>query len=279
MKKHKQNKIYAEFFKSKAVRCYLCVLAVIVLACLFAPVLATDSPNQANLSIKFQKISKEHLLGTDYMGRDLFSRILWGGRNTLGAAAIVTMISAVMGTFIGMFSGCAGKTTDGVIMKCSDILRSFPGVVLVFIVVSIRGVGMVSVCMAMLLTRWIWYARMARNLTKKEREKTSILASRLAGSSWWKILRRHLFPAILPEMLSVLALDFGGALLSISGYSFLGLGILPPEPEWGMMINDGRNYMDHPEMMFWPGLCVVLVVVSVNFLGDKLRDLLEEKRS
>ena len=258
---------------------YLVLPLLLALACLLAPVLAPWDPNKADPTVKFAEMSASHWLGTDYLGRDIFSRVLWGGRRTMGYAALVTAVSAVFGTGLGMLSGFLGDAFDSVIMKGSDILRSFPGIVLVLIVVSVQGVGIGSVCLAMLLTRWIWYARMARNLTRAEMGRTSVLASRLAGSGWVKILRRHIFTAILPEMLPVLSLDFGGALLAISGYSFLGLGILPPEAEWGMMINDGRNYMEHPGMMLWPGACVVLIVITVNLLGDRLRDKLEVRRS
>lgn len=260
-------------------RIYLILLAILVLACLSAPVLAPCDPNQADPTAKFAEASREHLLGTDYLGRDLFSRVLRGGRNTMGYAVFVASVSALVGISLGMLSGFAGGPLDGFLMKGSDVLRSFPGIVLVLIVVSIRGVGIDSVCLAMLFTRWIWYARMTRNLTRAQMGRTSILASRICGSGRLKILRRHILPSILPELLPVFSIDFGSALLAISGYSFLGLGILPPEAEWGMMINDGRNYMGHPEMMFWPGLCVVLIVIGVNALGDRLRDRLEERRS
>lgn len=277
--RHRKYDSLRWFFAKRSVWIYLFLLLSIVLLCILAPVLAPYDPDKVDVTDKFAGISLQHLMGTDYLGRDLFSRILWGGRNTMGYAALVTAISAAIGTCLGMASGYAGGYVDGVIMKGSDVLRAFPGIVLVLIVVSIRGVGIVSVCAAMLFTRWIWYARMARNLTRSETARTSIMASRLVGSGWIKILRRHILPSILPEMLPVLVIDFGSALLSISGYSFLGLGILPPEAEWGMMINDGRNYMEHPGMMLWPGLCVVIVVISVNYLGDRFRDLLEEKRS
>lgn len=259
--------------------CCIGCLAFLVGVCLLAPVLSPSDPNLVNPLIKFAGMSREHPLGTDYLGRDLLARLLWGGRNTLGYAAAVTAVSAVIGTGTGMISGFLGGIADRLIMRGSDVLRAFPGVVLVLIIVSILGVGIVNVCIALLLTRWIWYARMARNLTKEELSRTSILAGRLAGSGWGSILVHHVFPAIFPRMLSILSIDFGGALLSVSGYSFLGLGILPPEPEWGMMISDGRSYMDKPGMMFWPGICLLLVVISVNILGDQLRDILEEKRT
>lgn len=273
-----EQRVFSRFIKLKAIKICLGILGILVLFCILAPWLAPWDPNLANPGIKFAPVSLSHPLGTDYLGRDLLSRLLWGGRNTLGYAGVVTALSAVTGTLLGMLAGGAGGWIDGLLMKGSDVLRSFPGVVLVLIIVSLWGAGIWKVCAALLLTRWIWYGRMARNLTKSQMARSSVMASRLAGSSWFKILRRHIFAAILPEMLSVLAIDFGSTLLAISGYSFLGLGILPPKAEWGMMINDGRNYMDHPGMMLWPGICVVLIVISVNFLGDKLRDLLEEKR-
>lgn len=248
-------------------------------ACLMAPVLAPGDPGFVDPTAKFEAISVSHPMGTDYLGRDMLSRVLWGGRATMGYALMVTALSAVLGTAVGMISGAAGGAADSIIMKGSDVLRAFPGIVLVLIVVSILGVGIQNVCLAMLVTRWIWYARVARNLTRAELSRTSVAASLLAGSSMGKILRRNVLVSILPQLLSVLSIDFGSTLLAISGYSFLGLGILPPKPEWGMMINDGRSYMDHPGMMFWPGLCVLTVVICTNLLGDRLRDVLEERRS
>lgn len=257
----------------------LALLSVIGAACLMAPVLALSDPSFVDPMAKFQAVSVKHPMGTDYLGRDMLSRVLWGGRATMGYALMVTALSAAIGTAVGMVSGAAGGAADSIIMKGSDVLRAFPGIILVLIVVSIFGVGIQNVCLSMLVTRWIWYARVARNLTRAELSRTSVAASLLAGSSMGKILRRNVLVSILPQMLSVLSIDFGSTLLAISGYSFLGLGILPPNPEWGMMINDGRNYMEHPGMMFWPGICVLTVVICTNILGDRLRDVLEEKRS
>lgn len=266
-------------FLSPAVIVSITLLTILTAACLLAPALSLEDPNFVDPMSKFSGISFEHPMGTDYLGRDIFSRILWGGRVTLGYALMVTAAASGIGTVIGMISGAAGGIFDEVLMKSSDVLRAFPGIVLVLIIVSILGVGIEKVCLAMLVTRWIWYARVARNLTKEELIRTSVAASRLAGSSWAKILRRNVFSSIFPQMLSVISIDFGSTLLAISGYSFLGFGILPPDPEWGMMINDGRNYMNHPGMMFWPGICVMTVVICTNIIGDKLRDALEEKRS
>lgn len=273
------NGIPGRFFRRPAVIVCLALLGLLTAACLLAPVLAPFDPAAMDLSLKFAPPSPAHPLGTDYLGRDILSRVLWGGRNTMGYAVLVTIFSALLGTGAGMLSGWIGGWTDEAVTKASDVLRAFPSIVLVLIIVSALGIGIRSVCLAMLITRWIWYARVARSLTRAELTRTSIMASRLAGSRRPKLLVRHILPAILPQMLAVLAIDFGSTLLAISGYSFLGLGILAPLPEWGAMINDGRNYMEHPGMMFWPGLCVLLVVIAVNLLGDCLRDALEENRT
>lgn len=275
-RKNKIGHTTRHFFRHPAVVISFGVLLLLSLLCILAPVLAPHDPNLVDPLSKFSGMSAAHPMGTDYLGRDIFSRVLWGGRRTIGCALLVTAASSCAGTCIGMVCAMSGGIADSIIMKGSDVLRAFPGIVLVLIMVSILGVGIENVCLAMLLTRWIWYARVSRNLARAELARTSVMASRLAGSSWLKILKRNIFPAIMPQMLAVLSIDFGGALLAISGYSFLGLGILPPDPEWGMMISDGRSYMEHPGMMFWPGICVLAVVISANLLGDKLRDTLEE---
>lgn len=274
----KKQRACGRFFSHPTVRIYFGIVFVLTLLCILAPVLGLQDPNLVDPLSKFAGISGTHPMGTDYLGRDMLSRVLWGGRVTIGYALLVTAAASCAGTCIGMACGMSGGLADHVIMKSSDVIRAFPGIVLVLIIVSILGVGIENVCLAMLLTRWIWYARVSRNLTRSELSRTSVMASRLAGSSWFKIMRRNIFPAILPQMLAVLSIDFGNALLAISGYSFLGLGILPPDPEWGMMISDGRSYMEHPGMMFWPGICVLLVVICANLLGDKMRDALEEER-
>lgn len=274
----KKQHICGRFFSHPAVRIYFGIVFVLTILCILAPVLGLRDPNLVDPLSKFAGISGTHPMGTDYLGRDMLSRVLWGGRVTIGYALLVTAAASCAGTCIGMACGMSGGLADHVIMKSSDVIRAFPGIVLVLIIVSILGVGIENVCLAMQLTRWIWYARVSRNLTRSELSRTSVMASRLAGSSWFKIMRRNIFPAILPQMLAVLSIDFGNALLAISGYSFLGLGILPPDPEWGMMISDGRSYMEHPGMMFWPGICVLLVVICANLLGDKMRDALEEER-
>ena len=250
------------------------------LMALMAPVLAPNNPDKLNLAEKFMVPCVKYPLGTDNMGRCMLSRILYGARPTMGYAVLVTLIASVIGTLAGMASGFLGGKLDYIIMRLCDILRAFPGIVVVMIMVSLFGVGIHNVCLSMLFTRWIWYARVSRNMTKAEKERTSVMASILAGSNSFQILLHNILPAILPQMLSVMTINFGSALLSISSYSFLGLGVQPPTAEWGMMISNGKSYIStHSSMMFWPGLCILLAVLAANISGDRLRDILEENRT
>lgn len=256
------------------------ILILFAAAALFAPHLAPNDPDKITYTAKFCAPCREFPLGADHMGRCMLSRLLYGARPTLGYALLVTCVSAVIGTVFGMLSGFMGGAFDRLMMRGCDVMRAFPGIVFVFVAVSILGAGIGNVCIAMCVTRWIWYARVARNLTREERGKCCVTASLLAGSSRLRIIFTQIFPAIFTQLLAVFTIDFGGALLSISGYSFLGLGMQPPSSEWGTMINDGRAYINsHPSEMFWPGLCILLVVISVNLLGDALRDALEQRRT
>lgn len=258
----------------------LVILLVMILGAVFAPVLAPNDPDKVHYTAKFCAPCPEFPLGADYMGRCMLSRMLYGARPTMGYAFLVTCMSACFGTVVGMLSGFAGGWPDRLTMRFCDIMRAFPGIVIVLVAVSMLGVGIGNVCLAMCATRWIWYARVARNLTREERGRCCVTASMLAGSSRMKIIFTQILPGIFTQLLAVFTIDFGGALLSISGYSFLGIGMQPPSAEWGMMINDGRSYINsHPSMMFWPGLCILLVVISVNIIGDSIRDRLEKKRT
>ncbi len=244
-------------------------LACMMMGCIFfAPWLGLHDPNDIDMANTFSSFSSTHPLGTDYLGRDLLSRLLWGGRITLGYSLLMTAATGILGTSIGIVLAMHPGTMDSLVMGATDLLRSFPRIVIVLVLASIFGVGMQSVCLAMLLVRWIWIARMARSLSRKELARTSILASRLAGATKGTILLHHVLPGILPQMIGAYVLDFGGTLLSISGYSFLGLGVLPPDPEWGTMIQEGSRHLHHPIAMMIPGLAVLLMVMSANVLSD-----------
>ena len=256
--------------------CLFCIILLILFgsAAMLAPWLSPNDPNEIHYTAKFAGMSGEFPLGADHMGRCILSRILYGARLSLGYAVLITAVSAVIGTLLGMVSGCTGGIPDRTFMGICDAVRAFPGIVIVLVVVSLLGTGLFHLCLGMLATRWVWYARVARNLTKGEREKNAVLASIMSGSGRFKVIASLIFPAIRMQMLAVMTINFGMALTALAGYSFLGFGASPPSPEWGMMIQDGRSFIStSPSMMFWPGLCILAVVIITNCLGDRIQEI------
>ncbi|MDR2394778.1 MAG: ABC transporter permease subunit [Treponema sp.] len=252
------------------------ILMVVAAGGIFAPLVAAHNPYDMDLTKKLQPPSPEYIMGTDHMGRCIFSRILYAARATLGYAVVCTVAAAALGITLGMIAGYVGGALDAVIMRICDVLYGFPSLVLTLVIISFLGPGIFNVVIAQLLLQWLWYARVTRNLAQSERKRTYIAAAVLCGSSPFKIIFTHLLPNIIPQMLAIITVDFGHTILSISGYSFLGLGVQPPSPEWGAMINEGRRYINSaPFMMFWPGMMILLTVVCMNILGDNMRDTLD----
>lgn len=251
--------------------------ALIVLAVLLAPWLAPNDYMQQDLLHKFAGPSRQYPFGTDDLGRCIFSRLLYGGRATLGYAALSTVISAVIGTMVGMTSGYFGGWADHIIMRLCDILYAFPSLVITLVIVAVLGSGMEHILAALLMTQWLYYARMSRGMTLEVKTHEFVSIARLTGSSRIEIILRYILPNIIPQMIAVTTIDFGHTILTISGLSFLGMGVQPPKPEWGMMISNGRNFINrNPMIMLWPGLMILLTVLSVNVIGDHLRDAIDE---
>lgn len=273
----KKKEIINILLKNKlSLICFIFILLLIITG-IFAPAFAKHDPLEMELTKKFLSISMEYPMGTDNMGRCIFCRIIHGIRPTVGLSLIACIISASFGIFIGMLSGFLGGKVDNFIMRLCDVLYSFPSLVLTLVIVSFLGAGITNIIIAMILVQWIWYARVTRNLTIREKELSYVDCSKLLGSSNIKILIKSILPNIFPQVLAILTIDFGHTILAVSGFSFLGLGVKAPFPEWGMMINDGRMFMhSNPMLMFWPGIMILLVVLSANIIGDQLRDTLEE---
>jgi ABC-type dipeptide/oligopeptide/nickel transport system permease subunit len=260
-----------------SVFCGVIVLLILLMG-VFADVIAPHDPYEMDLSQKFLGVSSNYPMGTDNMGRCIFSRILYATRATLAYSSLCTVCAAIIGITLGMIAGYSGGGIDQIIMRLCDILYAFPNLVLVLVIVSFLGPGIVNVIIAMLLTQWLWYARVARNLAQSEKARSYVAAAKLSGSSSPKIIYKHLLPNIIPQMLAIITIDFGHTILSISGYSFLGLGIQPPSPEWGAMINEGRAFINSdPMMMFWPGMMILIAVICANILGDNMRDIMDKE--
>ncbi len=252
----------------------LCIVAVAVLA----PLIATHDPYEAVLANAVQAPSSEHLFGTDKLGRDLFSRVIYGTRTSLTAALCLVCIIMVLGTALGIVAGYFGGAVDAVIMRVADMMVSFPGMVLAIAIAGILGASITNAVVAIATVSWTKYARLSRSLVLKIRNRDYVAAAQVTGSKTGYILYRYMLPNALPTIVITGATDIGSMMLEIAGLSFLGFGAQSPTAEWGLMLNEGRAYMTAaPWLMIFPGLAIFITVVVFNLLGDSLRDVLDPK--
>lgn len=248
-----------------------CFLLLCFLITILAPFIAPHDPIKVNLALKLQPPSAEYLLGTDHLGRDMLSRLLYGARISLGLVFLVFILSLSIGLIVGTVAGYKGDWIDTLIMRFCDGVMAFPNLVLVLGIVAMLGPGIMQIVLALLLVQWVYYARMFRGLVVSLRERQFITAAIISGSSPWKIFRLHIIPNVLPPIVVIGTLEIGWAIMDISALSFLGLGIQPPTPEWGAMIHEGKSYIrSHPELMIYPGFFILLVVINFNLLGEAL---------
>lgn len=251
----------------------LAFLVIVLLAGLLAPLIAPHDPMMVDMKNRLAPCSFEHLLGTDHLGRDLFSRLLYGARTSMGMALSVMLVTVGVGSLLGLVAGAFRGIFDTILMRVTDVFMSFPSEVLVLALVGMAGPGMENAFLACVLARWPWYARMARSFTLNIRDRNYVSYARVAGFSKTHILFRHIVPNTAGEFCVLATLDCASVLLMVSALSFLGLGVQPPTPEWGTMLGEARNVMIlHPWQMLPPGLAILIVVAAFNFLGDALRD-------
>lgn len=270
--------MWKRLFRNKTAVFTVGFLAVIILMGIFAPLVAPHGPYEQNIMNKFAKFSFEYPLGTDQLGRCIFSRLIYGIRPTLWLSTLTMLGTIGIGTLMGLLSGYFRGWVDEVIMRVVDVMLSFPSQIIVFAVVALMGIDVRNVILANIFIKWAWYARMIRTNVMKYRDKNFILFSRTIGNTEGFILSKHLLPSISSEMAVLASLDMGWAILNISVLSFLGLGVQAPIPEWGAMLNEAKNVLTtNPVQMLAPGIAIVCVVTAFNFLGDVLRDALDPK--
>jgi ABC-type dipeptide/oligopeptide/nickel transport system permease subunit len=253
-------------------------LAIFALLAVFGPQLAPQEPNQQDLSNVLQAPSSEHFFGTDQLGRDTFSRIIYGARYTVGITLLATTIGGAIGVLIGLIAGYSRGWLEGVIMRVVDAMLAFPDILLAFVVVGILGLGLKSVVVAMVVISVPIFARFAYAGTLSIGGRDFIEAIKARGASHSRTVLRHVLPNILPEIVIVWSLRLGIVALNVSALSFLGLGVQPPTPEWGVMLSQGRAYMRTvPWLVIFPGVAVSLLIMSFNLLGDGLRDVMDPR--
>jgi peptide/nickel transport system permease protein len=254
------------------------IVVVLILMAIFAPLLATHDPYAQSLDRRLLAPSAAHWLGTDELGRDIFSRIIYGSRITLMIVLLVALIAAPLGLLIGTVAGYVGGWTDVALMRTTDVFLSFPGLILALAFVAALGSGLENAIIAIALTAWPPIARLARAETLTVRRADYIAAVRLAGASPLRIIIRHVMPICIPSVIIRITLNMAGIILTAAGLGFLGLGAQPPSPEWGAMLSTGRQYM----LGSWwlaamPGLAILIVSLGFNLLGDALRDVLDPR--
>lgn len=263
--------------KNKTIVICTTIFILSLIVGIFAPLIAPHNPYLVDVEQKFLEASQTYLLGTDHLGRCIFSRILYGLRSTLILSLCVSLVSMALGLVIGITIALSNRWIEMGAVKFFDILNSFPRIITVLIIINILGPSSFSLGLAIASTKWILYAKIARNLTKVLKEKEFVLASYLLGTNRLKIIIFELIPNIFPKIISVFTIDFGNIVLSIAGYSFLGFGAKPPHAELGMMLNEGRSYIySNFNIMLWPGVVIFLLVFNINILGDKLNYKLED---
>lgn len=254
------------------------VLLLILLA-LAAPLIAPYDPLAAEMKNAYLPPSGEHLFGTDKLGRDCFSRILYGASYSLSSVLLLVSIIFVVGTSLGVAAGYFGGKTDTVIMRISDMMISFPGMILAIAIAGILGGSLINAIIALTIVSWTKYARLARSMVLKIKKRDFVEAAVVNGGKPLHILWRHIVPNILPLMIITAASDIGAMMMELAGLSFLGFGSQPPAPEWGLMLNEGRQQLQTaPWLMVFPGLAIFVTVVIFNLWGDALRDVLDPRQ-
>lgn len=253
------------------------ILAFFFLAIL-APFIATHDPLAIDVFNRFQPPSKEHLLGTDDLGRDVFSRVIYGTRLTLQAGATIVGIAFVVGTILGATAGFWGGWTETLIMRTVDVFMSFPALILALAVAAALGPSLIHAVIALSAVWWPWYTRLVRGQILSVKESVYVEAGKALGASSVRLLFRHVLPNCISPIVVLATLDMGYAILTAAGLSFIGVGAQPPSPEWGAMLSTGRSYIT---TAWWyptfPGIALSLVVLGFNLLGDGFRDLLDPR--
>lgn len=256
----------------------LSILAIMVFAAALAPLIASHDPIAVAPEAQLKPPGVAHWAGTDLFGRDIFSRLLFGGRVSLLVGVVAVLVASVPGTALGLIAGYSRSWVDGLIMRVMDLMLSFPGILLALGIVALLGPGLLNVMIAVGIAGIPSYTRLVRSSVLAVKKNLYVRAARTIGCRDRRILLRHILPNVLAPIVVLTTLDIAWAILNASSLSFLGLGAQPPTPEWGAMLSEGRGYMRQaPWITIAPGLAIMLTVLSVNLLGDGLRDALDPR--
>jgi peptide/nickel transport system permease protein len=253
------------------------IIVLWVFVALFAPLLAPHEPNGVDLTLRLLPPGGRYPLGTDELGRDVLSRIIFGTRISLLTGVVVVAIGAAVGTLIGAIAAYAGGLVEEAIMRFTDLVLCFPPIILALAIGAALGIGTINTIIAMLVVWWPKFARLARSLVLQQRSLEYVEAALVAGYGPGRILARHIIPNAIGPLIVLVTLDVGNAIIIFSGLSFLGLGVVPPAAEWGSMISEGRELVAQWWVASFPGIAILSIVLGFNFLGDGVRDWLDPR--
>lgn len=264
--------------KDKAAMLGLILLLLLVLASVFAPFLSPYDPTEVNFAEIYSKPSLKHLFGTDNLGRDVFTRCLYGGRYSLSLGFLASMVSIVLGVVIGTMVGYAGGQTDMVVMRICDIVAAIPGNLIAILISTTLGTGWANTVLAMSIGGIPHQIRGVRAMSLKEREMEYLEAARSINCSRAKIMFKHMLPNIISPFIVNFTMGIGNTIMGAAGLAYIGLGVQPPTPEWGAMLSSAKSeILTNPYLLIFPGLCIAVTVFAINLFGDGLRDALDPK--
>jgi peptide/nickel transport system permease protein len=271
--------VLARLIRNPSAAAGIVILVVLVLSAILAPLIAPYNPDGFNAADKFLPPSSHHLFGTDDVGRDIFSRVLYGARYSLTAGLVILALAASTGTVVGLVAGYVGGLVDEVLMRVTDMFLAFPALILAMCVAAALGPSLLNATVATAIVWWPWYARLVRGQVLQLRNETFVSVAKLSGASRTRILFSHILPNCTTPIIVQMSLDLGYAILTLAALSFIGLGAQPPTPEWGSMIAVGRDfYLTQWWYVTFPGLAIFIAVLAANLVGDGLQEVLSPNR-
>jgi len=256
----------------------LVIIVALVLLAILAPYIAPCDPFATDPINKLEPPSLTHLMGSDGLGRDIFTRVLYGTRISLWIAVLILLLAGVLGTTVGILAGYLGGFWDNLLMRVTDIFMAFPRLILAMAIAAALGPSLTNVVIAISFSAWTVFARLARSRAIAVREEDYVEAARAVGASNFRIILHHILPMAISPVIIQGTISMGGIILTAAGLGFLGFGAQPPTPEWGVMVSDGRNFMPHGWWVStFPGLAIMVTVLGFNLLGDGIRDILDPR--
>ncbi|ENJ4006866.1 ABC transporter permease subunit [Staphylococcus pseudintermedius] len=272
--------VFQRLLNDNGAKWALAIIAVYILLGIFAPIVTPYDPNTVNIDDKFAGMSFAHWLGTDHLGRDILTRLIFAIRPSFLLILFALACSVLIGTLLGFISGYFGRWVDALVMRICDVMLSFPTYVMTLALIGVLGIGLKSIIVALIITRWAWFCRIIRTSVMQYRNSDDVKFACTIGLSHARIIMTHILPRTLADIAIISTSSMVSMILQISGFSFLGLGVKAPTAEWGMMMNEARKVMfSHPELMFAPGIAIIVIVLAVNFLSDALQIAIDPKLS